>query len=209
MYASKSRDVYGVCATIGAFTSTDEEIVRFVSCSPPWSPGSAIEVTGSFKLLTTDGNEIDGEYVTTGTLRDKRASRRELMTRLGNAPINSATVIASRRFSGFPLTVLLRLGKATGSGVESLRQALRRKIVARAPAQLAATLSMVLEMEQSARSAPRTEPRLHASAWVERRFQSSDGKSRSLPMMRPEKRPFEEPPATLAGQGWDTTIVNK
>jgi len=60
---------------------------------------------------------------------------------------------------------------ATGSGVESLRQPLRRKIVARAPAQLAATLSMVLEMEQSARSAPRTEPG-QASGWVERRFQS-------------------------------------
>jgi hypothetical protein len=38
---------------------------------------------------------------------------------------------------------------------------------------------------------------------------SSDGKSRSLPMMRPEKRPFEEPPATLAGQEGDNTIVNK
>jgi hypothetical protein len=58
----------GYALPIGAFTATDEEIVQFVSCSPPSSPGSAIEVTGSFKLLTTDGDEIDGEYVTTGTL---------------------------------------------------------------------------------------------------------------------------------------------
>jgi hypothetical protein len=58
----------GFILGIGAFTGTGDEIVRFVSCSSPSPPGSAIEVTGGFKMLTANGDEIDGEYVTTGTL---------------------------------------------------------------------------------------------------------------------------------------------
>jgi len=55
----------GYALAIGAYTGSDDETVRFLSCSPP---GPSIEVSGKFKLLTANGDEIDGEYVTTGTL---------------------------------------------------------------------------------------------------------------------------------------------
>jgi hypothetical protein len=65
----KNHETYtGFALPIGAFTGTEDETVRFLSCSPPSSPGPAIEVSGKFKLVTANGDEIEGELQTTGTL---------------------------------------------------------------------------------------------------------------------------------------------
>ena len=55
----------GYALPIGAFTQTDDEIGRSMSCS---SPGSAIVVSGKFKLVAANGDEINGEYLATGTV---------------------------------------------------------------------------------------------------------------------------------------------
>src|SRR6516225_2701440 len=65
----RNHETYtGSALPIGPFTGTEDETVRFTSCSPPSPPGSSIEVSGKFKFLTTNDDEIDGELWTTGTL---------------------------------------------------------------------------------------------------------------------------------------------
>ena len=49
---------------LGAITWLSDETVQFLSCPPP---GSAIGVPGHFKIVAANGDEIDGEYQTTGT----------------------------------------------------------------------------------------------------------------------------------------------
>jgi hypothetical protein len=50
---------------LGLITWSDTETVQFLSCPPP---GSAIAVTGNFKIVAANGDEIDGTFETTGTL---------------------------------------------------------------------------------------------------------------------------------------------
>ena len=57
----------GYALPIGAFTETGDLIARFVSCSPSSPPGAAFELTGKFKILAANGEEVDGEVHTTGT----------------------------------------------------------------------------------------------------------------------------------------------
>jgi hypothetical protein len=72
----------GFALPIGAFTSTADEIVRLLSCSPPSPPGPAIEVSSKFKMVTANGDEIYGELQTTGTFD----------------PVNGVSVQGSYRF---------------------------------------------------------------------------------------------------------------
>src|ERR1700730_3896039 len=51
---------------LGVITWFSDETVQFLSCSPPSTPGPAIAVSGHFKILAANGDEIDGEYQTTG-----------------------------------------------------------------------------------------------------------------------------------------------
>jgi hypothetical protein len=53
---------------LGRFTWSSAETVQFLSCSPSAPPGPAIAVTGTFTLVAANGDEILGEYHTTGTL---------------------------------------------------------------------------------------------------------------------------------------------
>jgi hypothetical protein len=64
---SNTEMTSGFALPIGAFTLHEQEIVRFLSCSPPSPPGSSIEVSGKFQIFPSSGNEIDGELHTTGT----------------------------------------------------------------------------------------------------------------------------------------------
>jgi hypothetical protein len=65
----KNHETYtGFALPIGAFTGTEDETVRFLSCSPPSPHGPAFEVSGKFKIVTANKDEIDGELQTTGTL---------------------------------------------------------------------------------------------------------------------------------------------
>ena len=52
---------------LGVITWLSDETVQFLSCSPPAAPGPAIAVSGHFKIVAANGDEIDGEYETTGT----------------------------------------------------------------------------------------------------------------------------------------------
>jgi hypothetical protein len=79
---------------LGIITWSDEETVQFLSCPPP---GSAIAVTGNFKILAANGDEIDGEFQTTGTLD----------------PINGVNVQGPYKF----LSGTGRFSNVTGSGV--------------------------------------------------------------------------------------------
>jgi hypothetical protein len=65
---SNHETASGFILGIGPSTGIGDEIVRFLSCSPTSSPGTAVEVRGTFKMLAANGDEIDGEYTTTGTL---------------------------------------------------------------------------------------------------------------------------------------------
>jgi len=55
----------GVALHLGAWTWSDNETVRFLSCPPP---GTAIAVSGRFKMVAANGDEIQGTVETTGTL---------------------------------------------------------------------------------------------------------------------------------------------
>src|SRR5215470_17792520 len=44
----------GYALPIGAFTLSEDETARFLSCSPPSPHGPAIEVKGKFEILTTN-----------------------------------------------------------------------------------------------------------------------------------------------------------
>jgi hypothetical protein len=54
----------GRAVHLGVITWSSDEIAQFVNCPPP---GSAIAVSGQFKIMAANGDEIDGEYQTTGT----------------------------------------------------------------------------------------------------------------------------------------------
>jgi len=54
----------GVALHLGTWTWSDDETVRFLSCPPP---GTAIAVSGHFKMLAANGDEIQGTVETTGT----------------------------------------------------------------------------------------------------------------------------------------------
>src|SRR5712691_2116804 len=56
----------GRAVHLGVITWFSDETVQFLSCSPPSTPGPAIAVSGHFKILAANGDEIDGEYQTTG-----------------------------------------------------------------------------------------------------------------------------------------------
>jgi hypothetical protein len=51
----------------GVIRWLSDETVQFLSCSPPAAPGAAIAVSGHFKIVAANGDEIDSEYETTGT----------------------------------------------------------------------------------------------------------------------------------------------
>jgi len=73
----------GFALPIGAFSGTEDETILFLSCPPNSPPGPSIEVSSKFKwVVTTTGDEIDGELQTTGTLD----------------PVNGAIVQGSFRF---------------------------------------------------------------------------------------------------------------
>ena len=52
---------------LGVITWSSDEVVQFLSCSPPSPPGPAIAVSGKFTIVAANGDEIHGEYQTTGT----------------------------------------------------------------------------------------------------------------------------------------------
>lgn len=52
---------------LGVITWSSDEVVQFLSCSPPSPPGPAIGVSGHFTIVAANGDEIHGEYQTTGT----------------------------------------------------------------------------------------------------------------------------------------------
>ena len=63
-----NHEIYtGVALPIGAFSGTEDETIQFISCSPPSPPGPSIVVSGKFTWMV-NGDEIDGELQTTGTL---------------------------------------------------------------------------------------------------------------------------------------------
>src|SRR5260370_41420820 len=49
---------------VGEFTWTSDETVPFLSCPPPTT---AIAVSGHFTIVAANGDELPGEYQTTGT----------------------------------------------------------------------------------------------------------------------------------------------
>jgi hypothetical protein len=57
----------GRAVHLGKITWSSDETAQFLSCSPPSPPGPAIAVSGKFKMLAANGDEIDGEYETIGT----------------------------------------------------------------------------------------------------------------------------------------------
>ena len=54
----------GRAVRLGVITWTSDETARFLSCPPP---GPAIAVSGQFKIVAANGDEIYGRYDTTGT----------------------------------------------------------------------------------------------------------------------------------------------
>jgi hypothetical protein len=58
----------GFALPTGAFSGTEDETIEFLSCSPPSPPGPSIVVSGKFTWIMANGDEIDGELQTTGTL---------------------------------------------------------------------------------------------------------------------------------------------
>jgi len=52
---------------LGVITWTSDETVQFLSCSPSTPPGPAIGVSGHFTIAAANGDEIHGEYQTSGT----------------------------------------------------------------------------------------------------------------------------------------------
>jgi hypothetical protein len=57
----------GRAVHLGVITWISDETIQFLSCSPPAPPGSAIAVSGHFEIVAANGDEIDGQYQTTGT----------------------------------------------------------------------------------------------------------------------------------------------
>lgn len=57
----------GTAVHLGAIKWSDHEIAHFLSCLPPNPPGPAIGVTGQFTIEAANGDEIHGEFQTTGT----------------------------------------------------------------------------------------------------------------------------------------------
>lgn len=57
----------GTALHLGAIKWSDHEVAQFLSCSPPNPPGPAIGVSGQFTIVAADGDEIHGEFHTTGT----------------------------------------------------------------------------------------------------------------------------------------------
>ncbi len=57
----------GRAVHLGVITWASDETARFLSCSPPSPPGPAIAVSGQFKIVAANGDEIHGQYQTTGT----------------------------------------------------------------------------------------------------------------------------------------------
>jgi len=82
---------------LGAITWTSDETVKFLSCSPPSPPGSAIAVSGTFTITAANGDEIKGEYQTTGTLD----------------PVNGVSVLGAYTL----VSGTGRFANVTGSGV--------------------------------------------------------------------------------------------
>jgi hypothetical protein len=65
-FSKVARSGSGRAVHLGVITWFSDETVQFLSCSPPSTPGPAIAVSGHFKILAANGDEIDGEYQTTG-----------------------------------------------------------------------------------------------------------------------------------------------
>lgn len=53
---------------LGTVTWFSDETAQFDSCSPSGPTSPAITVSGKFKLVAANGDEIDGKYITHGTL---------------------------------------------------------------------------------------------------------------------------------------------
>jgi len=57
----------GRAVHLGVITWSSDETAQFLSCSPPTPPGPAIAVSGQFKIVAANGDEIHGQYQTSGT----------------------------------------------------------------------------------------------------------------------------------------------
>ena len=54
----------GLALHLGKWTWSDQETAQFLSCPPA---GSAVMVTGKFRMVAANDDEIDGTFETTGT----------------------------------------------------------------------------------------------------------------------------------------------